>query len=105
MIIRVNPHSFLSATYVNTEGRAQRTVAAIQPPGMAREDWKVIRAISEFAGETLPYDNIGELRARMTQVNNVRIIKNLKFGLSTQHSAVSVYYLKLRCIYWILFLI
>jgi len=58
-----------SATYVNTEGRAQRTVAAIQPPGMAREDWKVIRAISEFAGETLPYDNIGELRARMTQVS------------------------------------
>ena len=55
-------------TYVNTEGRAQRTIAAIQPPGMAREDWKVIRAISEFAGETLPYNNIGELRARMTQV-------------------------------------
>lgn len=58
-----------TGTYVNTEGRAQRTVAAIQPPGMAREDWKVIRAISEFAGETLPYDNIGELRARMAQVS------------------------------------
>merc|ERR1712142_1289334 len=58
-----------TGTYVNTEGRAQRTIAAIQPPGMAREDWKVIRAISEFAGETLPYNNIGELRARMTQVS------------------------------------
>lgn len=58
-----------TGTYVNTEGRAQRTVAAIQPPGMAREDWKVIRALSEFVGETLPYDNIGEMRARMTQIS------------------------------------
>jgi len=58
-----------TGTYVNTEGRAQRTNAAIQPPGMAREDWKIIRAISEFAGEKLPYDNIGEMRARMTQVS------------------------------------
>jgi len=58
-----------TGTYVNTEGRAQRTVAAIQPPGMAREDWKVIRAISEFAGETLPYDTIGEMRARMSQIS------------------------------------
>jgi len=36
-----------NATYVNTEGRAQQTRAAITPPGMAREDWKVIRALSE----------------------------------------------------------
>lgn len=36
-----------TATYVNTEGRAQQTQAALVPPGMAREDWKVIRALSE----------------------------------------------------------
>ncbi|XP_047741031.1 NADH-ubiquinone oxidoreductase 75 kDa subunit, mitochondrial [Hyalella azteca] len=36
-----------TATYVNTEGRAQTTLAAITPPGYAREDWKIIRAISE----------------------------------------------------------
>ena len=35
------------ATYVNTEGRAQQTLAALTPPGMARVDWKIIRAISE----------------------------------------------------------
>jgi len=35
------------ATYVNTEGRAQQTLMAVQPPGMARSDWKIIRAISE----------------------------------------------------------
>lgn len=36
-----------TATYVNTEGRAQQTQAALVPPGMAREDWKIIRALSE----------------------------------------------------------
>lgn len=35
------------ATYVNMEGRAQQTNAAITPPGLAREDWKIIRALSE----------------------------------------------------------
>ena len=34
-------------TYVNTEGRSQQTNAAITPPGMARPDWKIIRALSE----------------------------------------------------------
>jgi len=36
-----------NATYVNTEGRAQQTRAAITPPAMAREDWKIIRALSQ----------------------------------------------------------
>ncbi|PVD29704.1 hypothetical protein C0Q70_08960 [Pomacea canaliculata] len=36
------------ATYVNTEGRAQLTRQAVTPPGMARNDWKIIRALSEF---------------------------------------------------------
>jgi len=36
-----------NATYVNTEGRAQQTRAAITPPALAREDWKIIRALSE----------------------------------------------------------
>lgn len=34
-------------TYVNTEGRAQQTRVAVTAPGMAREDWKILRAISE----------------------------------------------------------
>lgn len=36
-----------NGTYVNTEGRAQQTRVAVTPPGIAREDWKIIRAISE----------------------------------------------------------
>jgi NADH dehydrogenase/NADH:ubiquinone oxidoreductase 75 kD subunit (chain G) len=35
------------ASYVNTEGRAQETLVAVTPPGLAREDWKIIRALSE----------------------------------------------------------
>lgn len=37
------------ATYINTEGRAQQTNLAVVPPGMAREDWKIIRALSEVS--------------------------------------------------------
>jgi len=57
------------ATYVNMEGRAQQTIAALTPPGMARVDWKIIRALSEVLGETLPYDTIQEVRARLNQVS------------------------------------
>lgn len=55
-------------TYVNTEGRAQQTLAAITPPGLAREDWKIIRALSEVVGNALPYDNLDELRDRMEDI-------------------------------------
>ncbi len=37
------------ATYVNTEGRAQMARVAVTAPGMAREDWKIIRALSEVS--------------------------------------------------------
>lgn len=55
-------------TYVNTEGRAQQTLPALNPPGMARVDWKIIRAISEVLGETLPYDTIQQVRSRLSEV-------------------------------------
>ncbi|KAM4025663.1 NADH-ubiquinone oxidoreductase 75 kDa subunit, mitochondrial [Anomaloglossus baeobatrachus] len=58
-----------SATYVNTEGRAQKTLVAVSPPGMAREDWKIIRALSELAGVTLPYDNLDAVRNRLHEVS------------------------------------
>jgi NADH-quinone oxidoreductase subunit G len=58
-------------TYVNTEGRVQRGFAALHPPGEAREDWRIIRALSAAVGHTLPYDTIEALRARLEQVNPV----------------------------------
>ncbi|KAJ2549938.1 ndufs1 NADH-ubiquinone oxidoreductase subunit [Coemansia sp. RSA 1933] len=57
-----------TATFVNTEGRAQLTRQAVGVPGGAREDWKIIRALSEVAGLTLPYDDVATLRARMSDV-------------------------------------
>ena len=39
-----------SATYVNTEGRAQQTVKAAFPPGEAKEDWTIVRALSALVG-------------------------------------------------------
>ncbi|KAL1925829.1 uncharacterized protein VTP21DRAFT_712 [Calcarisporiella thermophila] len=57
-----------NATYVNTEGRTQITRAAVSPPGASREDWKIVRALSEVAGAALPYDDILALRERMTEI-------------------------------------
>ncbi len=56
-------------TYVNTEGRVQQALRAVFPPGDAREDWTIIRALSEKLGRTLPYDNLAQVRARMAFVN------------------------------------
>ena len=58
-------------TYVNTEGRVQRGLLAVYPPGDAREDWKILRAFSEVIGHTLPYDTIDALRKRLELVNPV----------------------------------
>ena len=60
-----------NATYVNTEGRVQRTELATFPPGEAREDWKILRALSETLGAALKYDSLAEVRARLAAVNPV----------------------------------
>ena len=46
------------ATYVNTEGRVQRTLRAHYPVGDAREDWTIFRALSDVLGQTLPCNQI-----------------------------------------------
>jgi len=54
-----------AGTYVNLEGRVQRGERAVFPPGDAREDWTILRALSEKLGHTLPFDTFEELRAQM----------------------------------------
>jgi NADH-quinone oxidoreductase subunit G len=51
-----------SAIYVNTEGRPQMANRAAFPPGEAREDWAILRALSDHLGARLPYDSLAELR-------------------------------------------
>jgi len=53
------------AIYVNTEGRPQEAFRAVFPPGDAKEDWKIIRALSDTLGHTLPYDTLEQLRERV----------------------------------------
>jgi len=57
------------ATYVNTEGRVQISRPATSFYGVARDDWKIIRAVSEVLGAPLPYDNIEALRDRMEEIS------------------------------------
>ena len=54
-----------SGTFVNLEGRVQRTARATFPPGEAREDWTIFRALSAVLGQPLPYDDLRALRARI----------------------------------------
>ncbi len=56
-----------SGTFVNTEGRVQVGRRAIFPPGDAKEDWTILRALSEVLGQKLPYDSVAELRARIVK--------------------------------------
>jgi NADH-quinone oxidoreductase subunit G len=59
-----------SATYVNTEGRVQRTELAVFPVGQAKEDWRIINDIAAKMGKH-SYNNIDEVRADMIKVNSI----------------------------------
>jgi NADH-quinone oxidoreductase subunit G len=51
-----------SGIYVNTEGRVQLAARASFPPGEAREDWAILRALSDVLGRKLAYDSLAQLR-------------------------------------------
>jgi NADH-quinone oxidoreductase subunit G len=51
-----------SAIFVNTEGRVQMATRASFPPGDAREDWAILRALSDVLKQRLPYDSLRALR-------------------------------------------
>lgn len=56
------------SAYSNTEGRTQYTKTAVVAPGEARDDWKVLRALSEVMGKPLPYDTLYEVRERIMEI-------------------------------------
>ena len=58
-------YSEKSGTYVNLEGRVQRGERAVFPPGDAREDWAIFRALSDVLGKRLPFDSLEALRVEM----------------------------------------
>jgi NADH-quinone oxidoreductase subunit G len=61
------------ATYVNTEGRVQRGRRAVFPPGEARADWTIVRALSAAVGHTLPFDSLADLRHHLGQAHPVLV--------------------------------
>ncbi len=58
-----------SGTYVNTEGRVQIGERATFPPGDAREDWAILRALSGHLGKTLPFDSLSGLRKALYEAH------------------------------------
>jgi len=65
VILPASAYTEKSGTYVNTEGRVQMTNRAGFAPGEAREDWAIIRALSDVLGKKLPFDSLAQLRAKL----------------------------------------
>jgi NADH-quinone oxidoreductase subunit G len=63
VILPAAAYSEKHAIYVNLEGRVQYSEKAVDPPGEAREDWTIFRALSDVLGKPLPFDSLGALRA------------------------------------------
>ena len=77
-----------SATYVNTEGRPQIAKQATFPPGDAKEDWKIVRAFSDYVKNKLPFDDIESLRRKLYeefphlgQIDEIKKARWSKFGV------------------------
>ncbi len=65
VILPAAAYSEKAGTYVNTEGRVQRGERAVFPPGDAREDWAILRALSDVMGAKLPFDSFDAVRDAM----------------------------------------
>jgi NADH-quinone oxidoreductase subunit G len=63
--------------YVNAEGRAQFVSRAVFPPGEAKEDWKIIRGLSEVLGYKLPYETYEDVYEAIR--NYSEAFRNLNF--------------------------
>jgi len=53
--------------FVNTEGRPQLALRASHPPGEAKENWAILRALSGEIGAVLPYDSMAQLRQALVK--------------------------------------
>ena len=72
-----------NATYVNTEGRVQATFKACNPPGLAKEDWKIIVAIGKKLKKEFNYYDIYDVRKRLIKENS-RIFSSPKEHINNE---------------------
>jgi NADH dehydrogenase (ubiquinone) Fe-S protein 1 len=68
LIIPTSSYLEKQGTYVNTDGRVQSTRSVTSAPGYAKDDWMVLRAVSEVLNCPLPYDSLDEIRTRMAEL-------------------------------------
>jgi len=68
LILPTSSYLERDGTYVNMDGRPQQSRSSITPPGFARDDWMVLRALSEEMGTPLPYDSLDEVRTRAAEL-------------------------------------
>ncbi|MCT7375798.1 NADH-quinone oxidoreductase subunit NuoG [Chelativorans salis] len=79
-----------SATYVNTEGRVQMTNRAGFAPGDAKEDWAILRALSDVLGHKLPFDSLAALRARLYEEHpHMAAIDGIEAGRPAEVAALA----------------
>ncbi|QGM45217.1 NADH-quinone oxidoreductase subunit NuoG [Methylocystis heyeri] len=83
--------------FVNTEGRVQAAARASFPPGEAREDWAILRALSGALGDPLPFDSLAQLRKAMFErhphlqrIDAIERGDDADIGKLVQHSAVAM---------------
>ncbi|ATG49743.1 NADH-quinone oxidoreductase subunit G [Celeribacter ethanolicus] len=91
--------------FVNLEGRPQLALRAAFPPGEAKENWAILRALSAELGATLPYDSLAQLRNALIKdvphlamidtvpENAVVALPEKSLGKATFRNAVKDFYL------------
>ena len=94
-----------SGIFVNTEGRVQMAERAGFPPGQAKENWAILRALSAVLNVKLPFDSLNSLRAELykefpemnnfdqVRVNSGKALKQKALGKATFKYAISDHYL------------
>jgi NADH-quinone oxidoreductase subunit G len=79
-----------SSIYVNTEGRVQMSTRASFPPGDAREDWAILRALSDVLGHKLSYDSLAQLRQALFKAHpHLQKIDQIAAGSRADISALA----------------
>lgn len=68
LILPTSSYLEKQGTFVNMDGRVQQTRSAASAPGQAKDDWMVLRALSEELGCSLPYDSLDEIRTRIAEL-------------------------------------
>jgi len=69
VVLPGSTYSEKNATYVNTEGKVQTTFKACNPPGLAKEDWKIIVSIGKKLKKKFEYYNVNDVRKRLIKEN------------------------------------